>query len=246
MGIQAPSWANGNGSADPTPGTQRDHVVPEESVAKVQDERFRFMLTFRIDGDLRFISHLDTVRLFRRACARAGLPVRYSQGFNPQPRIALPLPRPVGVASDADAILIETEHRIDPADILKRLQEQTPGGISLIQARRMMPGERPQPDRVRYRLALDEPAPDDWQERIDRIVQAESLPVVRKDPKDRSTRTIDIRPYLLEMHADGAGVVFTLQITGDGTARPAELAELLGCGARSINHKIRRLDIQWR
>lgn len=246
MGIQTPSWANGNGSAEPTRGTQRDRVVPEESAPKVQDERFRFMLTFRIDGDLRFISHLDTVRLFRRACARAGLPVRYSQGFNPQPRIALPLPRPVGVASDADAILIETEHLIDPADMLKRLQEQTPGGISLIQARRMMPGERLQPDRVRYRLALDEPAPDDWQERIDRIVQADSLPVVRKDPKNRSTRTIDIRPYLLEMHADGAGVVFTLRITGDGTARPAELAELLGCGARSINHKIRRLDIQWR
>lgn len=246
MGMQAPTWANRDGSADPTRGTQRDHVVPEESAAKGRDERFRFMLTFRIDGDLRFISHLDTVRLFRRACARAGLPVRYSQGFNPQPRIALPLPRPVGVASDADAILIETEHPIDPADMLTRLQEQTPAGISLTQARRMMPGERLQPDRVRYRLALDEPAPDDWQKRIDRILQADSLPVVRKDPKDGSTRTVDIRPYLLEMHADGAAVEFTLRITGDGTARPAELAGLLGCGARSINHKIRRLDIQWR
>lgn len=246
MGIQTPSWTNGNGSTDPTRGTQREHAVPEKSAAKVQDERFRFMLTVRIDGDLRFISHLDTVRLFRRACARAGLPVRYSQGFNPQPRIALPLPRPVGVASDADAILIETEHWIDPADILKRLQEQTPAGISLIRARQMLPGERPQPDRVRYRLALDESAPHDLQERIDRIVQADSLPVVRKDPKARSTRTIDIRPYLLEMHIDGAAVEFTLRVTGNGTARPSELAELLGYGARSINHKIRRLDIQWR
>ena len=244
--MQAPAWVNKDGSADATRGTQRDHVVPEESAAQGRDERFRFMLTFRIDGDLRFISHLDTVRLFRRACARAGLPVRYSQGFNPQPRIVLPLPRPVGVASDADAILIETEHSIDPVDMLKRLQEQTPAGINLVQARRMMPGERLQPDRVRYRLALDEPAPEDWQERIDRILQADSLPVVRRDPKDRSTRTVDVRPYLLEMHADGAAVEFTLRITGDGTARPAELAGLLGCGARSINHKIRRLDIQWR
>ena len=90
VGMQAPTWANRDGAADPTRGTQPDYVVSEESAAKGRDERFRFMLTFRIDGDLRFISHLDTVRLFRRACARAGLPVRYSQGFNPQPRIVLP------------------------------------------------------------------------------------------------------------------------------------------------------------
>src|SRR3989304_8362378 len=91
-------------------------------------ERHRWLFAYSIDGDLRFISHHDTLRLFRRAMARANLPVRYSEGFNPHPRIMIPLPRPVGIASQAEAIVVETELPIDPDEALQQLRRHTPVG----------------------------------------------------------------------------------------------------------------------
>ncbi len=64
-------------------------------------------IRFRIGGALRFLSHAETARLWQRACTRAALPVRYSQGFNPHPRMSLPLPRPVGVAADEELLVVK-------------------------------------------------------------------------------------------------------------------------------------------
>src|SRR3990172_12933571 len=99
--------------------------------------RYRWLFAYSIDGDLRFISHHDTLRLFRRALARADLPVRHSEGFNPHPRLMIPLPRPVGVASCAEVIVVETERPIDPDDALQRLERQTPEGIAMLSSRRL-------------------------------------------------------------------------------------------------------------
>ena len=81
------------------------------------DVRHRWVFAFQVDGDLRFVSHHDMLRLFRRALARAEVPMRFSQGFNPHPRMSLPLPRPVGMASETEALMIETECDVDPEDI---------------------------------------------------------------------------------------------------------------------------------
>ena len=81
------------------------------------DVRHRWVFAFQVDGDLRFVSHQDMLRLFRRALARAEVPVRLTQGFNPHPRMSLPLPRPVGMASEAEVLMIETERDVDPDDM---------------------------------------------------------------------------------------------------------------------------------
>ncbi len=203
------------------------------------------MFAYGVGGDLRFISHLDTLRLFRRACARANLPVRYSEGFNPQPRIAIPLPRPVGVASQAESIIIEMEQQIDPDDALDRLARYTPAGIRMLGVRRLESGERPRPDRVRYRVEMGYSTIEDLEVRIRRVLECDTVPVERLNPKDNTTRNVDLRPYLVEMRVDGDAVEFTLRVTDSGTAKPAEIAGLLGCDARSINHRIQRMEIRW-
>ena len=67
------------------------------------------VVRFKIEGRLRFLSHVETLKLFQRACARAGLQVRYSEGFNPRPRLSLPLPRPVGVESQDELLCVRVE-----------------------------------------------------------------------------------------------------------------------------------------
>lgn len=209
-------------------------------------ERYRWLFTFGVDGDLRFISHHDTLRLFRRALARAEVPVRYSEGFNPHPRITIPLPRPVGVASEAEAIVVETERLIDPQEALARLDRHTPAGLGMKTVKQLEVGENLQPNLVQYRMKVGDRATTDLAECIGRVLEADAIPVERRMAKGGRPRSVDIRPYIADLRVKGGAVEFTLQVTGNGSAKPAEIAGLLGFDAGSIDPGIRRLKVQWR
>jgi radical SAM-linked protein len=204
------------------------------------------MFAYSIDGDLRFISHHDTLRLFRRALARADLPVRYSEGFNPHPRIMIPLPRPVGVASCAEVIVVETEHPIDPDDALQRLDCQTPEGIAMLSSRRLALAEHLQPILVRYRFDATGASTEELSSRVRSLLDSKTAVVQRVGPKNPKGRSFDVRPFIADLRAAEDGVEFTLRVSQDGTAKPAEVAGLLGYDAATINHRIRRLEVHWR
>jgi radical SAM family uncharacterized protein/radical SAM-linked protein len=95
-----------------------------------QKIRFRFA----IQGPLRFLSHLETVRVFTRALRRARLPVQFSQGFHPHPLLAFATALPVGVESTgeyADVVLYEC---LDPGRFRERLNAVLPQHISILDA----------------------------------------------------------------------------------------------------------------
>lgn len=224
----------------------------EDSRTQEPAERERWAFAFSVEGDVRFISHRDMMRLFERALARADLPVRFTEGFNPHPRLSIPVPRTVGVASQAETIVIEFDRPIDGDDATRRLNAQMPKDIRLTDARRLTPRERLVPELVRYRLELPPgaqtgtPAISNLTERIAEIGRADALPIERKDAPGKKTRRIDVRPFLVELKSDGDAVEFTLRVTPEGTARPREIAQLLGFDADTITHHIRRMAVQWR
>lgn len=205
------------------------------------------MFRYAISGDLRFISHHDTLRMFRRALARAAVPVRFSQGFNPHPRMSLPLPRPVGVSSEAEVLVVETDVALDAEDLLQRLRNQCPAGCELHSIARLGPGEDPQPQSVRYLLPAepDSPVPDVG-ERVSALMQSEHLWVTRDGGPGTVSRSVDIRPYLLGIQATEQGMEILLRVTGSGTARASEIVEQLGFDARSVQHRLIRKDVEWR
>ena len=99
-------------------------------------------IRFRIAGAMRFLSHAETSRVLQRACVRAGIAVRYSQGFNPHPRLSLPLPRPVGVESEDELLVVKLcddreaapfESRAEREAVMKQaLAEQLPEGMDVL------------------------------------------------------------------------------------------------------------------
>lgn len=208
--------------------------------------RQRWWIDYELQGDLKFISHHDTLRLFRRALARADLPVRFSEGFNPHPKITIPLPRPVGMSSAAEAIVVDMREVITEATILQALTPHMPKGLTIRGARCLNPGERPQPDAATYRYRPERALPHDMAERMARLLEALKLNVERKDPKTKRLRSIDIRPYLLDIQLVDADVVITLRVTGAGTAKPSELIELLLPDSGPQNHRIHRESVRWR
>ncbi|MCK6485398.1 MAG: DUF2344 domain-containing protein [Phycisphaerae bacterium] len=205
--------------------------------------RRRLVIRFAIDGDLRFISHHDTIRLFERAVARADIPVCFTQGFNPRPRLSLPVPRAVGVASDDETLLIEIEDAGSPGDALARLGPHLPAGVRLREAREAAPQERFLPSRVSYRIELTDAEAPIARARIDAWKQPGPIVVSRRDHRTGQSRPIDLRPFLVDVRADARSVIWTQALLSGGTARPAEIAEALGLDPPECIHRIRRIAV---
>lgn len=91
--------------------------------------RYRYKITFSKTGNAVFIGHLDLMNIWRRSLRRAGLPLRYSQGFNPRPKISFSPPIKVGVESGSEWCEVELSEECAPEKILSLLQNAFPEGI---------------------------------------------------------------------------------------------------------------------
>ena len=101
---------------------------PEQQAPPVQRLRIRYAKR----GRLRFTSHRDFSRAFERAVARAGVPVAYSSGFNPHPRISYAGAAPTGAASEAEYVELALRERVDPDAVRAALDEVMPDGLDLL------------------------------------------------------------------------------------------------------------------
>jgi radical SAM-linked protein len=99
-------------------------------VAPVQRIRLRYAKRDR----LRFCSHRDFARAFERSLRRAGVPMAYSAGFHPHPRISYVGAAPTGVASEAEYLEIALAERRDPAELAAELDAALPPGLDILQA----------------------------------------------------------------------------------------------------------------
>lgn len=203
------------------------------------------VVDFAVDGDLRFLSHQEMLRLFGRACVRAGIPVRQSQGFNPRPRISLPLPRPVGIASDVERAILELTERLSPARLRDHLATHMPDGITIHQALVVGSQVACVPRRVHYSVSINGCDQADAASIASGMMRFKPI-VYRRFVHKKSRHTlVDLRPYLSSIEVTDGDVLFALHITGGGTAKPAEICDLLGIGGENVNHLIRRRKIIW-
>jgi len=89
-------------------------------------------VTFCKKGVLRFISHLDIVRLFQRAVRRAGLPVTISRGFTPHYRIGFSNALKLGVESESEKAVFSMDAWMDPDEFKNRINEKLPEEVRII------------------------------------------------------------------------------------------------------------------
>jgi radical SAM family uncharacterized protein/radical SAM-linked protein len=94
----------------------------------------RIRMQFTKTGRLKYLSHLDLMVLFQRAAARARIPVAFSQGFNPHPRMSFGPALSVGVESECEFLDIETTRYVEPQDAMEALNRTLPSGMAVTQA----------------------------------------------------------------------------------------------------------------
>lgn len=91
----------------------------------------RVSFKFSKKGKMKFISHLDLMRLFTRAMRRAGLPLKISEGFSPHAKFSIKRALKLGLESDNEEAAVVLKEFIMPQEFKERLEKQLPEGINL-------------------------------------------------------------------------------------------------------------------
>lgn len=205
----------------------------------------RYAVDFAVRGDLRYCSHRDMIRLFARAFARADLPVRFSAGFNPHPVFSLPLPRPVGVGTEADRLVVELVEPLDSEALVRRLSDAMPEGITILGARALDSAESCRPTSVEYTVSLSGQDREELTSRISRLLASPAVIVERKNKKDGTLKRVDIHHYLETLSATETGLMMRLRVSQEGTVRPAEVCAALGITDPAVHAWTHRTRIEW-
>jgi len=139
----------------------------------------RIVVAFGRGEELKYISHLDMMRLWQRALRRAGMPLAYSQGFNPQPRIAIASPLAVEVTSEGELMDVFLERKVSIDFFTRAVGEQLPQGIRIMAVKDIwlrLPSLQSRLRFAEYRVGVkSEREPEEVKEAIRSLLKKESL-----------------------------------------------------------------------
>ncbi len=218
------------------------------------NETILLVIKFKIGGSLRFLSHAETVKLFQRACVRAGINMRYSRGFNPRPRLSLPLPRTVAVASDDDLLCLRVNRDSNGPQVTEyesrikdRLSGQLPKDCELLSVEAAESNVSFQPTSATYILPLSaEYINRKVKDNVECVLASESLVLQRRmDAKSSKFKNVDVRPFLKSIEIGDKAIVVECKISSAGTIRVEEILKLLGLDAEMLTAPITRTNVQW-
>jgi radical SAM-linked protein len=195
----------------------------------------RLRLKFSRGEELKFLSHLDLMRLWERALRRAGLPLAYSEGFSPHPQIALAAPLSVGVTSQAELMDISLFRWVPPQSFMAQVGEQLPCGIDLLEAWPVGPEAPSLQSQVRFIEYKVEVVVEQGCEEVESALQsflsAKELPWHHF--RDTGARHYDLRAlvddlWLIDCHDSLCVLGMRLRCDEKGAGRPEQVTKALG------------------
>ena len=190
----------------------------------------RARITFSKQGALRYTGHLDLHRLWERAMRRADLPLSYSQGYHPQPKISLASALPLGFSSRGEVLDVRFNDEIPTEEIAARLKDSLPPDIKVTHVETVdesEPALQTQVLSAEYNIHLTEPIEGlDLTRKVEEVMKSERL------PRERRGKFYDLRPLIefLNVVIDANGKVWlqmTLAARDGATGRPEEVLNVL-------------------
>ena len=207
----------------------------------------RLRATFGVDGPLRYISVLDMGRLWERLLRRAGVPLAYTQGFNPHPRLQFASALPVGYSSECELLDLWLAERMEPAEFAALASDQAPLGLTVLQVEEV-PLKVPAPQALvraaHYQVRLWAEAPrEDVERALGQLLARPSIP--RQRQKKGHLADYDLRPLIQEIRylsSEGGchELYMILRAGAEGSGRPEEVVDALGLpGTQYTIHRVR-------
>lgn len=203
----------------------------------------RIRITFAKQGALRYTGQLDLHKLWERAARRAELPLAYSQGFHPQPKINIAAALPLGFSSRCEVIDMRLENEIKLDGLGARLSNTLPSGIQVLNVESVderAPALQTQISAAEYEVTLTESADEsELRRKVDSVMESESI------IRERRGKKYDLRPLIESLsltpfplpvpigdasrgEGQGVRVFMTLSAREGATGRPEEVLDVLG------------------
>jgi radical SAM family uncharacterized protein/radical SAM-linked protein len=225
-------------AADAAGERPKERPAPPAPGGKEMTSRIR--LRYAKTGRVRFLSHLDFMTLVHRMVVRAGVPVAYTQGFNPHPRIAFGPALAVGMESEAEYLDMETDPFVDLLRVTRDLNGSLPDGVSVLEAR-IIPKQAPSLSgsigRYVYEIGIPEASLGGLDAKIQAFLDRKSIIV------ERGEKALDIRPGIGSVGLKSKDVLeVALQDTESVRPRIMDVIEqLFGVGSeRSCLFRVKR------
>jgi|DewCreStandDraft_4_1066084.scaffolds.fasta_scaffold00001_31 radical SAM-linked protein len=202
----------------------------------------RIRVNFDKTEEMRFTGHLDLYRTWERTLRRAGLPLAYSQGFKPHPRLQIAAALPLGFTSSNDLMDIWLEDELPLSSIQSKILAAIPPGLqlnSLVQVPLNQPALQSLLTASEYQITFLEPI-SDLDQRVQALLQKPCIVIERRG------KSFDLRPLILSIagvspNPDGRQQLITLLRT-DATlhARPDEMVTAMGISPeKALFHRLR-------
>ena len=208
------------------------------------------MLKFKVMGKLRYLSHRESMSVFERALIRSDIDLYFTQGFNPRPKVSLPLPRSVGLASADDMFCAELICNGNSVEsVTEKMGAQLPDGFEITGAELIAGRVRPQPVKAAYGFRFAG-ANEGIQERVEdvkgQIASGGEMLVTRTGGKGKMPRQINVLPFIESVDYADDEVCVWCNISGGGTVRVEELVEILEIDKAMLSEPITRKQTIWK
>jgi radical SAM-linked protein len=187
--------------------------------------RQRVRIRFSKQGDLRWIGHRDLLRCMERWFRRASLPLGFSEGFHPKPRMMFPLALAVGIAADEEVMELELSEPLPADEVRQRLTRHALPGLEVRSVETLPEGAKKARARsVRYAAEMPADCLAGLPAQIEALLASSSLPIQRAAGRG----PVDLRPMVEELSLHD-GVLQMRLAVGDGpSAGPREVLAALG------------------
>ena len=195
----------------------------------------RLRIRFRRGSEVKYISHLDIIRVWIRAFRRAGIEIAYSEGFNPHPRISLAAPLSTGVTGGAELMDVYISDTVSPHNFTEVVNRQMPAGLQVLNTYQVdcgLPALQAQITSAEYRveIAVSEGL-DCLRHALTALLAKERYPWQHE--RDTGIKSYDLRLLIedlwLESSADNIAVVgMRLVCDNRGSGRPEQVIKALG------------------
>jgi radical SAM-linked protein len=199
----------------------------------------RLRIKFSRGPEIKYISHLDIVRLWQRAFNRAGIQIAFSSGFSPHPRIALAAPLPLGVTSEAELMDIYIIRGVAPQFFVSALNQELPPGMKVEKVYPMaseLPSLQAQISHAEYKVEVEiDKGPADIQAELAGLLAREHFPW--QHMRDTGPHCYDLRALINDLWVASwqppVGCLGMRLVCGNsGSGRPEQVTAALGFSQR--------------
>lgn len=184
----------------------------------------RYAIKFSKDGYVKYTSHLDLLRMFKRAFKKTGLGLKYSQGYNPHPKMGFAQPLSLGYSSRCELIEFETEMPHTTGEIMEKMRGEMPDGIKLLSCFELdekIKSLAADADAAEYKIWIPtELSEEVLQGSLTTYLKKDEITALKRQKKTKKMEPVNIRHMIRELEISKVGDF-------------ALIKALLDCGSKS-------------